>query len=309
MKVNIHYENEFINLGLIRMFGSCDAAKMLQLLEKYLADFGIIYIQASIVSIVSDGASVMKKLGKLSQVYNQLCYAHGTHLAVCDVLYKFGNVAHAPLDDDEGEQEDHAPIDDDEGEQEDEELFDDGLTTAIPARDECPAFTPEIEDVFKKVRKVVKVFQKSTVKNEVLQKYVMQEHEKELPLILDRKTRLSSMFQMIERFIFLKKCIFKALLDLSIAHDITQAEFLFLDEMKAALEPVKLAVEAMCHQNTTLLTAEGIFLFLIREMKKQRTTLAKKLLSAVKNRIQQRRKNDLINLMRYLQNPNTFSPK
>ena len=135
----------------------------------------------------------------------------------------------------------------------------------------------------------------------------MQEHEKELSLILDCKTRWSSMFQMIERFILLKKSIFKALLDLSIAHDITQAEFLFLDEMKATLEPVKLAVEAMRRQNATLFIAEGIFLFLIREMKKQRTTLANKLLSAVKNRIQQRRKNDLINLVRYLQNPNTFS--
>ena len=85
---------------------------------------------------------------------------------MCDVLYKFGNVAHAPVDDDEGEQEDdnegeqedHAPIDNDEGEQEDEELFDDGLTTAIPARKERPAFSPKIEDVLKKVRKVVKVF-------------------------------------------------------------------------------------------------------------------------------------------------------
>ena len=167
MNVNIHYENKFINLGLIRMFGSCDAAKMLQLQEKHLADFGITHIQASIVRIVSDNASVMKKLGKLSQVYNQLCYAHGIYLAECDVLYKFGNVAHAPIDDDDGEQEDHAPIDDDKGEQEDEELFDDGLSTAIPAREECPAFTPEIEDVLKKVRKVVKVFQKSTVKNEL----------------------------------------------------------------------------------------------------------------------------------------------
>ena len=135
------------------MFGSCDAAKMLQLLEKHLTDFGITHIQASMISIVSDGASVMKKLGKLSQVYNQLCYSHGIHLAVCDVLYKFGNVAHALVDVDEGEQED-------------EELFDDGLTTAIPAREECPAFTPEIEDVLKQVRKVVKVFRKSTVKNE-----------------------------------------------------------------------------------------------------------------------------------------------
>ena len=136
------------------MFVSYDAAKMLQLLEKHLADSGITHIQASIVSIVSDGASVLKKMDKLSQFFIQLCYAHGIHLAVYDVLYKFGNVAHTPVDDDEGEQED-------------EKIFDDGLITAIPAREECPAFTPEIEDVLKKVRKVVKVFRKSTVKDEV----------------------------------------------------------------------------------------------------------------------------------------------
>ena len=120
------------------MFGSRDAAKMIQMLKKHLADFGTTHIQASIVSIVSDGASVMKKLGKLSQVYDQLCYAHGIHLAVCVVLYKFGNV------------------DNDEGEQENEVIFDDGHTAAIPAREECPVFTPEIVDVLKKVRKVVK---------------------------------------------------------------------------------------------------------------------------------------------------------
>ena len=45
-------------------------------------------MQTSVVSIVSDGASVMKKLGKISQLYHQLCYAHCVHLAVCDVLYK-----------------------------------------------------------------------------------------------------------------------------------------------------------------------------------------------------------------------------
>ena len=60
MNVNIHYENEIISLGLIRMFGSSNAAKMLQLQEKHLADFGITHIQAFIVSIVSDNASVMK---------------------------------------------------------------------------------------------------------------------------------------------------------------------------------------------------------------------------------------------------------
>ena len=36
------------------------------------------------------------------------------------------------------------------------------------------------------------------------------------------------MYKMIERFICLKKCISKALLDLSIEHDISTDEFLFL---------------------------------------------------------------------------------
>ena len=66
---------------------------------------------------------------------------------------------------------------------------------------------------------------------------------------------------MIERFILLKKCISKALLDLSIEHDrpVSAAEFLFLNELKCALEPMKLTVEVLCRKNATLLTADGIF--------------------------------------------------
>ena len=61
---------------------------MLQLLEKHLADFGITNLQTSVVSIVSGGILVMKKLGKTSQLIHQLCYAYGVHLAVCDTLHK-----------------------------------------------------------------------------------------------------------------------------------------------------------------------------------------------------------------------------
>lgn len=295
MNVNIHYQNEHINLGLIRMLGSCNAEKILQLLEKHLADVGIINMQTSIVSIVSDGASVMKKLGTISKVDHQLCYAHGLHLAVCDILYKSRSVAYAAVEDDN----------DEDGQ--DEENFDESLTTATPTTKETPVFNLEIEDVLKKVRKLVKVFRKSAVKNEVLQKYVVLEQKKELSLILDCKTRWSSMFAMIERFLLLKKCIIKALLDLSIAHNISETEFLFLDRLKCALEPVKLAVEALCRQDATLLSAEGIFRFLIVEIQKRRSTLANDLLCAIKNRIQQRRQHDLVNLMRYLQNPNTLT--
>ena len=80
--MNVHCENDAINLGLIRMFDSCGAEKILQLLKTKLADFGIINMQTSVVSIVTDGASVIKKLGRISHLDCQLCHAHELHLAI-----------------------------------------------------------------------------------------------------------------------------------------------------------------------------------------------------------------------------------
>ena len=82
MNINVHCQNDVINLGLMTMLESYGAEKILQLLEKQLADFGITNMQISVVSIVSGGTSVMKKLVKISQLNHQLCYAHGVHLAV-----------------------------------------------------------------------------------------------------------------------------------------------------------------------------------------------------------------------------------
>ena len=84
-------------------------------------------------------------------------------------------------------------------------------------------------------------------------------------------------------------------------HDISTAECLFVKELKCALEPITLAVDASCRQDATLLTAEGIFQFLLFELKKWKLSIAEDLLCSVKNPIQQR---DMVNLIRYLQNPN-----
>ena len=60
-----------------------------------MADFGIKNMQISVVSIVSGGTSVMKKLVKISQLNHLLCYAHGVHLAVCNVLFNtFASARH-----------------------------------------------------------------------------------------------------------------------------------------------------------------------------------------------------------------------
>ena len=189
----------------------------------------------------------------------------------------------------------------------DEEMYEEGFGIVTPTitSNKVPVFNLEIKNVLKKVRKVVKIFRKSPVKNEVLQKYVLLEQNKRLSLVLDWKTRWSSMYEMVERFICLKKCIMKALLNFSIKHGISTTEFLFLNELKCALEPIKLAVEALCHKDATFLTAEGVFQFLFVELKKRKSSLAEDLLCAVKNRVQQRRQHEVFNLLRYLQNPNS----
>ena len=70
------------------MRNSCGAEKILKVIKHQLADFGINSMQASIVSIVSDGAFAMKRFGKVSKGNYQLCYAHGMRLSVYDVFTK-----------------------------------------------------------------------------------------------------------------------------------------------------------------------------------------------------------------------------
>ena len=97
----------------------------------------------------------------------------------------------------------------------------------------------------------------------------------------------------------------KALLNLSIEHGISTTKFSFLNELKCALEPIKLAVEALCHKDATFLTAEGVFQFLFVDLEKRKSSLAKDLLCAIKNHVQQRQQHEVVNLLRYLQNPNS----
>lgn len=47
-----------------------------------------ISLSQDIVGLVTDSHTVMVKVGLLVNTEHQLCFDHGIHLAVCDVLYK-----------------------------------------------------------------------------------------------------------------------------------------------------------------------------------------------------------------------------
>lgn len=74
------------NLGLVRVQGSLPAEKCVDIIYKKLMDFKL--NMNDIVSVTTDGASVMVKLGKIINAEHQLCLAHGTQLAIIEVLYK-----------------------------------------------------------------------------------------------------------------------------------------------------------------------------------------------------------------------------
>ena len=88
MNINLHARNcQFWSLGLIRITGSMSADKCIELLEQKLAQHGL-DLRKDIVGIMTDGASVMKKVGRILPVNQQLCFAHGVQLAVIEVLYQ-----------------------------------------------------------------------------------------------------------------------------------------------------------------------------------------------------------------------------
>lgn len=86
MNVNAHANQRTWNLGLKRIVGSMNAEKCVKLLEEVLSEYGL-SLSEDVVAATTDGASLMKKVGKLISADHHVCLAHGIHLAVTSVLY------------------------------------------------------------------------------------------------------------------------------------------------------------------------------------------------------------------------------
>ena len=120
------------------------------------------------------------------------------HLAVCNVLYK--KTQHKPskdfirlVDDCESDTKNNSITEGDDCFEEEERNI------AVP-------LASNLQDVVQKVRKIVKLFRPSLVKNdEHLQPYIFKNLGREKMLFLDCKTRYNSFLAILERFYELKK--------------------------------------------------------------------------------------------------------
>jgi len=80
------------------------------------------------------------------------------------------------------------------------------------------------------------------------------------------------------------------MIDLGQASMISDADFCVIREMVSCLEPLKLAVAALCRRDTNLLRGEAALHFCLMELQKQNSELARTLADVLGSRIQQRRK-------------------
>lgn len=311
MNINAHTDSpdKFWNLGLVRVTGSLPAEKCVDLILERLSVYKI-SLEEDVVAITTDGAAVMKKVGKLISASQQLCFAHAIQLAVLSVLYRKDTPDdEIELSDTtyETEKSDSSDSDEDDLNSNDDDYVFNIDQSSI--NQPIPLSHNQLTPLIAKVRKVIKIFRASPTKNDdVLQKNVKAEFGKELMLILDSKTRWNSLLLMLERFIKLKSAIQKSLIDLKSDIRFSTAEFDLLTKTVSVLMPIKCAVEAICRRDANLLTADATFKFLLNTLDKISGDgdLAWEMKNALETRIIERR-TDLSNLLQYLHNGSTNS--
>ena len=161
-----------------------------------------------------------------------------------------------------------------------------------------------VAEVIGKVRTLVKMFRKSPLKDEILQKRIQAQSNSELKLILDSKTRWNSLLEMIKIFVRAEKCIRMALVEIETFTTITNAEIKIPHDLIDVLELVKHAVvDGLCRRNATLLTAERIHDFVFKTLSNFNSAYLASLKSHLEVRIKDRRNVYLVHLLKYLHDP------
>lgn len=162
-------------------------------------------------------------------------------------------------------------------------------------------YTTRFRYVLKRIRKTVKLFRKSPVKNAILQEKIINKFHKSYQLCADVKTRWNSTEGMLERFIKTFDCIKDALADIGLTDLILDSDLDVAKSLFEALQPIRLASEALGRRDATLLSAEGTLSFLYTKLKESGSTIGHDLYDAITNRINQRRNKELVTTLKYLQ--------
>jgi ADP-dependent phosphofructokinase/glucokinase len=113
--------------------------------------------------------------------------------------------------------------------------------------------------------------------------------------------RWKSLHFMLKRLDKVKNCILKSLIDLGSSISFDEEELNMIHNLVTLLKPVKLAVEALCRRDATLLSAETTISFMINNF--GNSDLAVQLKESLSRRMNQRR-TQVSSLLQYLHKGN-----
>ncbi|GAB0092030.1 hypothetical protein DMENIID0001_069730 [Sergentomyia squamirostris] len=244
-----------------------------------------------IVGMTSDGASTIVYVGKRIEPVHLICLAHTLHLTVLDIIYKQKTNKKQAEPADYHQESDSDESDDDD----DRDLEETGNGSLVMVTEEgtndIPTLPSKLRHVIKIVRGVVRSFRTSTVKSDALMKYVKDEgitKEEEMRLIIDTKTRWSSLFAMLERFLRLKIPIQKAMLDLKMGEVFSQDHWRIISDVTTVLSPFKAGVDGLCREDASPLTAVAIIDFIFEKLHESSSELSQQLESTLRSRVTDR---------------------
>jgi hypothetical protein len=113
------------------------------------------------------------------------------------------------------------------------------------------------------------------------------------------------MAQMLDRFLKLKVCITKALMDLESDIIFTQQDWKTLSELNEILDIVKTIVESLSRRDASLLTADIAIKFALKKLMAMDTDISKQMANSLKKRYCARRLIESSTLY-YLSNPRQY---
>ena len=286
------------------------ASKTIELITKKLDSFGL-NLDKYIVASVTDGASLMKKIGYDAKPEHQMCYNHAIHLCTVDVLFKKNN---ATLLNNNFFYEDGDNIeainhdDDDDNKEKDENPIEYVQNIQISTEGLVPSLTTEFQEPVAKIRKLVQMFRRSPVRNDDnLQPNIVKTFGKEKVLICDSRTKWSSTIAMLELFLEVQKEIKIALISKNIYFLLSRDELDKVNNLCVALKPLKLAIEAFSKRDADLLSSEIVIQFIRKKLDEANTLISQLVKQQFEKRIVKRRNINLIHLMKYLFNPDVLN--
>jgi hypothetical protein len=298
MNLNVHFQGGFHSLGMIHVKGTMPATKGVQLVKAKLESFGL-DLDSDIVADVTDGASVMQKFGRITKPLHMMCYAHAIHLSVCDLMVtkkKKPNETSIQVNSDD----ENNNSDDSDQELGSDEEGDYGLEVN-PVEAEV-TFIEEYQSIINKIRKYIKLFKRSPVKNDDnLQPKIFEQFGKLKKLLLDSKTRWNSTVVMLRRFIEVQKEVKLAMVELDLPFELTTTDLEKIESLCDALEPLKIAIEALGRMDADLLSSEKIIEFTRKKLEDANTEISLRIKDQFEIRIEQRRNVAIIHLMKYLE--------